>query len=164
MKRIYYIKRILTYGSYRLAVRFIKNSISNELSRLYNYSLEIVNWRILCMMERIKKLVKRNLKAIKKIGLVLTSLLLYTSTCFAGVGDSKLATGTTSLINDLTNWLLILAPVLTVLLVGYYLLRKSMSDEMDSKRWDTRIRIALICCIGVVVASGLITVIIGYYK
>ncbi len=116
------------------------------------------------MMEKIKKLVKRNLKAIKKIGLVLTSLLLYTSTCFAGVGDSKLATGTTSLINDLTNWLLILAPVLTVLLVGYYLLRKSMSDEMDSKRWDTRIRIALICCIGVVVASGLITVIIGYYK
>ena len=35
---------------------------------------------------------------------------------------------------------------------------------MDSKRWDTRIKIALIGCIGVVVASGLITIIIGYYK
>ena len=66
--------------------------------------------------------------------------------------------------NKLNKWLLIVAPILTVLLVGYYLLRKSASDEMDSKRWDTRIKIALICCIGVVVASGLITIIIGYYK
>lgn len=116
------------------------------------------------MLKKIKTKIKKNLKVIEKIGLATTSLLFYTNTCFAGVGDSKLATGTTNLINDLTNWLLIVAPILTVLLVGYYLLRKSASDEMDSKRWDTRIKIALICCIGVVVASGLITIIIGYYK
>ena len=116
------------------------------------------------MLKTIRTKIKKSLKVIEKIGLVTTSLLFWTNTCFAGVGDSKLATGTTNLINDLTNWLMILAPVLTVLLVRYYLLRKSASDEMDSKRWDTRIKIALICCIGVVVASGLITVIIGYYK
>ena len=116
------------------------------------------------MLKKIKTKIRKNLKVIEKIGLATTSLLFYTTTCFAGVGDSKLATGTTNLINDLTNWLLIVAPILTVLLVGYYLLRKSASDEMDSKRWDTRIKIALICCIGVVVASGLITIIIGYYK
>lgn len=116
------------------------------------------------MLKKIKTKIRKNLKVIEKIGLATTSLSFYTNTCFAGVGDSKLATGTTNLINDLTNWLLIVAPILTVLLVGYYLLRKSASDEMDSKRWDTRIKIALICCIGVVVASGLITIIIGYYK
>ena len=116
------------------------------------------------MLKKIKTKIRKNLKVIEKIGLATTSLLFYTNTCFAGVVDSKLATGTTNLINDLTNWLLIVAPILTVLLVGYYLLRKSASDEMDSKRWDTRIKIALICCIGVVVASGLITIIIGYYK
>lgn len=114
------------------------------------------------MEEKEKK--KRSLKVIKKLGLVTTSLLLYTRTCFAGVGDSKLATGTTKLIDDLTNWLLILAPVLAVLLIGYYLLRKSASDEMDAKRWDSRIKVTIICTIGVVVASGLITMIIGYYK
>ena len=113
---------------------------------------------------KIKNIISKNLKSIKKIGLVLTSSLFYTNTCFAGVQDSKLAIGTTNLINDLTNWLLLLAPIVTVLLVGYYLLRKSASDEMDSKRWDSRIKVALICCIGVIVASGLITVIIGYYK
>ena len=35
---------------------------------------------------------------------------------------------------------------------------------MDAKRWDTRIKVTLICCVGVVVASGLINLIIGYYK
>ena len=63
-----------------------------------------------------------------------------------------------------TNWLLILAPVLTACLIGYYLLRKSASDEMDTKRWDNRIKIAIISCIGVVIASGLINIIIGYYR
>ena len=80
------------------------------------------------------------------------------------ITDTKLITGTQKLINNLTNWLLIIAPTLTILLVGYYVLRKSASDEMDSKRWDTRIKVAIICCIGVVVMSGLINVLMSYYK
>ena len=115
-------------------------------------------------MEKIKQKIKKYLRKIEKAGLVITSLFCATGTCFAGVQDSKLATGTQNLITDLTNWLLILAPILTILLVGYYLLRKSSSDEMDGKRWDTRIKIAIICCVGVIVASGLINIIIGYYK
>lgn len=114
---------------------------------------------------KLKRLIKKLVGKIKKVGLVITSLLFYTNTCFASsVTDSKLATGTQNLITDLTNWLLIIAPTITVLLVGYYLLRKSASDEMDGKRWDSRIKVALICCIGVVIASGLINIIIGYYK
>ena len=49
----------------------------------------------------------------------------------ANVGDSVLATGTKALVGDLTTWLMILAPTVTVLLVVYYLIRKSASDEMD---------------------------------
>lgn len=113
---------------------------------------------------KITKKLKILVERIGKVGLAITSLFLYTNTCFAGVQDSKLATGTQNLITDLTNWLMIIAPTITVLLVGYYLLRKSASDEMDGKRWDSRIKIALICCIGVVIASGLINIIIGYYK
>lgn len=109
--------------------------------------------------------IKTFLGKIGKVGLVITSSFLCTNTCFASsVADSKLATGTQNLITDLTNWLMIIAPTVTVLLVGYYLLRKSASDEMDGKRWDSRIKIALICCVGVVIASGLINIIIGYYK
>lgn len=115
-------------------------------------------------MKKIKEKIKNYVGKIGKAGLVITSLFCATSTCLAGVQDSKIATGTQNLITDLTNWLLILAPVLTVLLVGYYLLRKSSSDEMDGKRWDSRIKIAIICCVGVIVASGLINLIVGYYK
>ena len=115
-------------------------------------------------MKKIKEKIKNYVGKIGKAGHVITSLIYSTSTCFAGVQDSKIATGTQNLITDLTNWLLILAPVLTVLLVGYYLLRKSSSDEMDGKRWDSRIKIAIICCVGVIVASGLINLIVGYYK
>ena len=105
------------------------------------------------------------IRKIRKMVLtIFVSLSVFTNYCFGAVADSKLATGTESLIKDITNWLLILAPTVTVLLVGYYLLRKSASDEMDAKRWDSRIKIALICCVGVVVASGLINLIIGYYK
>lgn len=114
------------------------------------------------MIEKLKKLI--NLKKIEKVGLVLTSLFFYTNTCLAAIQDSKIVTGTQSLIADLTGWLLILAPVLTVLLVGYFFLRKAASDEMDAKRWDNRIKVAIISCIGVVVASGLINAIMNYYK
>jgi len=115
-------------------------------------------------MKKIKEKIKKYSKRIGKVGLATTSFLGATSTCFGAVSDSKIATGTQNLITDLTNWLLILAPVLTVLLVGYYLLRKSSSDEMDGKRWDSRIKVAIICCVGVIVASGLINLIVGYYK
>ncbi len=103
-------------------------------------------------------------KEIKVVAL-LTVMSSYINYCFgAGIESTKLVTGTQNLINDLTNWLLIIAPTLTILLVGYYLLRKSASDEMDAKRWDSRIKIAIICCIGVVVISGLINVLMNYYK
>ncbi len=112
--------------------------------------------------KRLRKL--KNLRKIEKVGLVLTSLFCYTNTSLATIQDSTIVTGTEKLINDLTSWLLVLAPVLTVLLIGYFFLRKSASDEMDAKRWDNRIKVALISCVGVVVASGLINVIMSYYK
>lgn len=106
------------------------------------------------------------IKMIKRMGIMIfVVVMLFTNCCFASsVEESKLAVGTENLINDLTNWLLVLAPVLTACLVGYYLLRKSASDEMDTKRWDNRIKIAVISCVGVVIASGLINIIIGYYR
>jgi len=82
----------------------------------------------------------------------------------ANVGDSVLATGTKALVSDLTTWLMILAPTVTVLLVVYYLIRKSASDEMDAKKWNSRITVALISCIGAVLASAIVSLLIGYYQ
>lgn len=115
------------------------------------------------------------LKKIKKAVLVIfTSIFSFTNYCFANaetelnaqetVSNSVLAIGTEKLITDLTNWLLILAPIVTILMVGYYFFRKGASDEMDGKRWDNRIKIAIISCVGVMLTSGLINLIMSYYR
>jgi hypothetical protein len=48
--------------------------------------------------------------------------------------------------------------------VIYYFIRKSMADEMDHRKWDSRITTAIICCIGVVSASLIINVLVSYYQ
>jgi hypothetical protein len=80
------------------------------------------------------------------------------------IGSSKLATGTEQLIKDATSWLLIVAPLVTVVAVIYYFIRKTVSDEIDHKKWNARISTAIVCCIGVVAASLIINLIVGYYK
>jgi len=114
---------------------------------------------------------RRNLKRklVRILVVALAIMSVFTGYCLAtegtgGINNSPLVTGTQNLITDATNWALVVTPILTALLVVYYLIRKSAADEMDGKRWDSRVRIALFCCVGVVVASGLINVIIGYYQ
>lgn len=94
----------------------------------------------------------------------ITGLLLSPRIAFADVSSSKLATGTEKLVSDLTTWLMILAPTVTVLLIVYYLIRKSASDEVDSKKWNSRITVALVSCIGAVLASVIVNLLVGYYR
>jgi len=97
--------------------------------------------------------------------IVTTILFLSKITVFASsIGDSKLATGTEKLIKDATSWLLIIAPLVTVVAIIYYLIRKTMSDEMDHKKWNSRITTAIICCVGVVAASITSNLIVSYYQ
>lgn len=80
-----------------------------------------------------------------------------------GIASSKLATGTQKLINDATTWLTVIAIPVTVGLVIYFCIRKGAADEQDQKMWQKRITTALVCGIGVIIASSLINVITGYF-
>lgn len=91
-------------------------------------------------------------------------LFLASSVSANSIQDSKLATGTEKLIGDVTTWLMILAPVVTGLLIIYFFIRRSAADEMDTKKWNNRIIVAVVSCIGAVLGSALLNVIIGYYK
>ena len=82
----------------------------------------------------------------------------------ADIAGSKIATGTQKLISDATSWLMVIAPTVTVLLIIYYLIRKGMSDEMEHKKWNSRIVVSLISCVGAVVAAVLVNVLVGYYQ
>ena len=92
--------------------------------------------------------------------MVLSSIPAQASGSIAG---STLASGTENLIKDATSWLLVIAPLVTVVAVIYYFIRKAIADEMDAKKWNTRITTAIMCCIGVVSASLIINLVVSYY-
>ena len=92
-------------------------------------------------------------------------MLVSTVSVFAsGIASSKLATGTTKLIGDITNWIMILAIPITILLVIYFAIRKGAADEQDQKMWQKRITTALVCGIGAIIASSLVGVLASYYS
>ncbi|MCL2253597.1 MAG: hypothetical protein FWC09_04060 [Lachnospiraceae bacterium] len=80
------------------------------------------------------------------------------------VANSKLVKGTEKLIGDVTTWLMVLAPIVAGLLIIYFCIRRSAADEMDQKKWNTRIIAAVVSCIGAVLGSATLNLIIGYYK
>ena len=115
--------------------------------------------------KKVKILCSKANKVIQTVIAILILMTVSVQTAFADdIGSSKLATGTQKLITDATNWLMILAPAVAVLCIIYFLIRKSISDEMDHKRWNTRIIVALISCIGAVLAAVIVNVLVSYYK
>ena len=81
----------------------------------------------------------------------------------AGVGDSPIVKGTQKLISDVTTWLMILAPVIAGMLIIYFCIRRSAADEMDQKKWNTRIIAAIVSCIGAVLGAATLNLIVSYY-
>lgn len=79
------------------------------------------------------------------------------------VQSSKLVKGTEALLNDVTTWLMVIAPVVGGLLIIYFFIRRSGADEQDQKRWNNRITTAIVSVIGAVLGSAIINLIVGYY-
>nr|WP_302020128.1 hypothetical protein [uncultured Acetatifactor sp.] len=105
------------------------------------------------------------LRAVGAIGTVALLMLMDSTTAYAtSVSQSKLATGTEQLIGDATSWLMVLAPVVAGLLIIYFCIRRSAADEMDQKKWNNRIVVAIVSCIGAVLGSATLNIIIGYYQ
>jgi hypothetical protein len=86
------------------------------------------------------------------------------STGGGGISGSPIVTGTEKLIGDVTTWLMILAPIVAGMLIIYFCIRRSAADEMDQKKWNTRIIAAVISCIGAILGAATLNLIIGYYN
>ena len=78
--------------------------------------------------------------------------------------DSILGKGTLEMTNDISGFLLILAPVIGGALAAYFLIRRSSANEQEGHMWNKRITIAIICTVCVFLASGIITLATSYYK
>ncbi len=80
------------------------------------------------------------------------------------LATSKLVTGTKKLINDASMTGMILAPFIAVGLIVYFFIRKGAADEMDQKKWSSRIWVTLFCLVGVELAGVIIGLITRYYN
>jgi len=116
-------------------------------------------------MAKIKKFIVSNIKKLSAVMLSAFFMLTTTMPAYAaGVSDSQIVKGTEKLIGDVTTWLMVLAPVVAGLLIIYFCIRRSAADEMDTKKWNNRIVVAIISCIGAILGSATLNLIIGYYK
>ena len=108
-------------------------------------------------------------KIMKKLYALLMSLAISTVTAvnaFAAgnIADSVAVTGTKKLIDDVTTAALVIAPVIGVVLIVYFCIRRSAADEMDQKKWNNRIATAVVSIIGAVLATSLLNVVVSYYS
>ena len=77
--------------------------------------------------------------------------------------SSTLFKGTQKLLQDASNALLVLAPIIAGVVGIYFGIRLSMADEQDKKPWANRLRILGIGFIITITITALISVISGYY-
>lgn len=103
----------------------------------------------------------------------ITVIMLNVITCFlmaqnyvyaAGIGSSKLFTGTKSMFNDMKTPLIGLSSVIGIVMIIYNLIRMKMADDMDTKMYKKRIGIIIACMVLVVSIAALVPVILSYYK
>ena len=124
------------------------------------------------MKEKVKQTMGGLRKSVRAAGVGLSTLaasfFMSAPAYAAGVGDTPIIAcivpGTEQLIGDLTTWLMVLAPVVSGLLIIYFCIRRGMADEMDQKKWNNRIVVAVVSCIGAVLGSATLNLILGYYQ
>lgn len=92
------------------------------------------------------------------------SFLLLLMSRAAAVESSALATGAKKLIADLSNWLLVLAPIAGGVLIIYCCIWRAAADETDTKKWNNRITVIIVSTIGAVVASATLNLVLGYFR
>lgn len=119
------------------------------------------------MTNKIKEL--KIIKRVRELKLLITTMAIFMFTQISVFADGDLessifATGTKALLNDLTRYLIILAPIVGGAAIAYFAIRKAMcEDEMDHKKWDKAIKITILSVVIAVTAGALIKVITGYY-
>ncbi len=84
--------------------------------------------------------------------------------CLA-ISSTKLATGTTSLLNDLSSWLLVLAPVVAVLvLIVNWLKQMIAGSEGEEQPHNKKTKTIFMILIAIECVSAIVKVVTSYYS
>lgn len=86
--------------------------------------------------------------------------------CYAAgdIASSQLGKGISSMLDDVSTWLIIICPVAGGLAAVYFIIRRSMADDQDGKIWERRIKTAIVCGVAGVLVSGVIKLISSYFS
>lgn len=112
-------------------------------------------------MKCIKKL-KNGIK--KTVTAATLATVAVSSTANAAIADSKIATGFTNLLNDVSAWLMGISVGVGIAMLTFCMIRKGMADEQDQKKWTDKAKISVICAVGGVVAGIVITTVTSYFQ
>lgn len=127
------------------------------------------------MMKMMKMMKQKNTNLIhatkrhaKKAMAVISTFLMVTLPCAVAhasgdIGSSDFAKGFQKLLEDLTKWLIIIAPIVTGCLLIYLFIRRGAADDHEQKQWNKRIVSALVCGVLAVGASLVIQMFNGYF-
>ena len=105
---------------------------------------------------------KNMMKKTLVLALVL-SMMVISSYAAGEFENSAIAIGIKNLISDVSLWLVILSPIVGAAACVACLIRRGMSDEQDGKMWTKRAKTAVLCGVGGMMVSGVITLISSYF-
>lgn len=80
------------------------------------------------------------------------------------IATSVLVLGTKKLINDASMTGMILAPIIAIGFIIYFFILKNAADEMDQKKWNSRIWTTLASVVGVELAGIIVSLVTKYYE
>lgn len=109
-------------------------------------------------------LLKKSEKAYHSSILAIMTILTLNVPTYAAA-QPKLVSGTVALFQSITTWLLIIIPVGAGAVLGYHALQKSLSDDQAVIAEKNKLmKNVLIGAAVAETASGLVTIILGFYK
>lgn len=112
-----------------------------------------------------KKLKNRINKLVILLSLIILNSLNVLTVKAGTIQDSKGVTGTVALLNDGSAALIIISPIATGLLLAWNLFKmQNAEDETEAKPIKKRMKVILICGVGVFLAATIFNVVLGYYK
>jgi len=112
----------------------------------------------------LQKRINEHLKLYTAIAVFFLAICTYGLNTFAGdLADTQLVKGSMKLGNDITTILLIASPIVGILCIIYFQIRKGAADEQDQKQWHNRTVTTITCIIVAVTISGVIKIIVNSY-
>ena len=78
------------------------------------------------------------------------------------IANSTIGKGVKAIVNDVCGFLLILAPIIGVAAIVYFLIRKGMADQQEQSMWQKRVMTAIICTVLAEVAVAGVNLFISY--